>query len=193
MQERAPGHRETAGLDAPAARAFVLKHADFVFRSLRRLGLGTTAAEDAAQQVFMIAVTKVAHVEPGKEKAFLFGVLSNVARHARRSFARNLEDLARREPASADPWESPRSEAEGPEEALLEAEARRVLDRILASMADDLRDVFVMAELEEMTMADIAVALEIPPGTVASRLRRARAWFEQAAAAQGEAGDREAP
>ena len=66
--------------------------------------------------------------------------------------------------------------------ALLEAEARRVLDRILASMAEDLRDVFVMAELEEMTMADIAVALEIPPGTVASRLRRARAWFEQAAA-----------
>ncbi|NOU27053.1 MAG: sigma-70 family RNA polymerase sigma factor [Polyangiaceae bacterium] len=188
MQERAPGHRETAGPDAADARAFVLEHADFVFRSLRRLGLGTAAAEDAAQQVFMIAVTKVAHIEPGKEKVFLFGVLSNVARHARRSFARNLEDLARREPAGADPWENPRSEADGPEEALLEAEARRVLDRILASMADDLRDVFVMAELEEMTMADIAVALEIPPGTVASRLRRARAWFEQAAASIDEEG-----
>lgn len=182
MQPRAPGHRETAGLDASAARAFVLEHADFVFRSLRRLGLGAAAAEDAAQQVFMIAVSKVAHIETGKEKAFLFGVLSNVARHVRRSFARNLEDLAHREPAGADPWENPRSEDGGPEDALLEAEARRVLDRILRSMADDLRDVFVMAELEEMTMADIAVALEIPPGTVASRLRRARAWFEQAAA-----------
>jgi RNA polymerase sigma-70 factor (ECF subfamily) len=55
--------------------------------------------------------------------------------------------------------------------------ARDLLDRVLDEMDLDLRVVFVLYELEEMTMADIASSLELAPGTVASRLRRARADF----------------
>ena len=46
-------------------------------------------------------------------------------------------------------------------------------------MDESLRAVFVLYELEEMTMAEISETLELPPGTVASRLRRARACFEE--------------
>jgi RNA polymerase sigma-70 factor (ECF subfamily) len=46
-------------------------------------------------------------------------------------------------------------------------------------MDDAVRSVFVLYSFEEMTMAEIAALLEIPPGTVASRLRNARAIFKQ--------------
>jgi len=45
-------------------------------------------------------------------------------------------------------------------------------------MSDELRAVFVAYELEEATMAEVSEALGIPPGTVASRLRRSRELFQ---------------
>jgi RNA polymerase sigma-70 factor (ECF subfamily) len=60
--------------------------------------------------------------------------------------------------------------------------ARQQLDAILDEMPLDLRAVFILHELEEETMADIAVTLGIPSGTAASRLRRARAVFYESVA-----------
>jgi RNA polymerase sigma-70 factor, ECF subfamily len=157
---------------------FVRSHADFVFRSLRRLGLSVHAAEDAAQQVFMIAANKRAAILLGKEKAFLFATLTNVVRHARRSFARAREDIV----ADAGELAAPPSRPGGPEQELVSAQARATLDGILAGMTSELREVFVLIEIEEFTMADAAETLTIPPGTVASRLRRARSYFENAVA-----------
>jgi RNA polymerase sigma-70 factor (ECF subfamily) len=59
-----------------------------------------------------------------------------------------------------------------------ERRAFDVLGRLLDSMEDDLRQVFVLYEIEDLTMAAIAELLQIPAGTVASRLRRAREQFE---------------
>ena len=56
---------------------------------------------------------------------------------------------------------------------------QEVLGRLLDQLEPDLRTTFVLFELEELTMAEIAGALEIPPGTVASRLRRAREQFRE--------------
>jgi RNA polymerase sigma-70 factor (ECF subfamily) len=68
-----------------------------------------------------------------------------------------------------------------PDELLDRGRARRWLDIVLNEMPDEQRSVFVLFELEEMTMATIAESLGLAPGTVASRLRRARATFEAAA------------
>jgi RNA polymerase sigma-70 factor (ECF subfamily) len=59
-------------------------------------------------------------------------------------------------------------------------ERRRLelLDGLLARLPEDLAEVFVLFELEELTMAEIARLLDLPPGTVASRLRRARERFD---------------
>jgi len=70
-------------------------------------------------------------------------------------------------------------ERPGPDQDL-EARLRRAqLDRILDKMPLELRAVFVLSEIEELTMAQIAVLMDIPPGTVASRLRRAREQFSK--------------
>ena len=59
------------------------------------------------------------------------------------------------------------------------SQVRRTLDQILSRMDTELRIVFTLYEFEEMTTAEIGAVLEIPRGTVASRLRRARADFRE--------------
>ena len=66
-----------------------------------------------------------------------------------------------------------------PEDLSDQRRARELLDRVLDEMHVDLRAVFIAYEFEELTMVEIAEALGLPQGTVASRLRRARAEFQE--------------
>ena len=59
-------------------------------------------------------------------------------------------------------------------------EALRVLDRLLAQLDEEKREVFVLAEIEQMTAAEIAEIIEVNVNTVGSRLRAARQEFEKA-------------
>ncbi|MEO8700540.1 MAG: sigma-70 family RNA polymerase sigma factor [Kofleriaceae bacterium] len=148
-------------------------HLDFVWRSLRRLGVPELTADDAAQEVFLVASRRLADIEVGREKSFLFATALRVASTSRRAQTRRGEQDEAAIQHLVDP--SP-----GPDELADRTRARVLLDIILARMELALRAVFVLYELEEMTMAEIAVTLEIPPGTVASRLRRARDEFQAA-------------
>ena len=65
------------------------------------------------------------------------------------------------------------------EELLAQKQQRAILDRILESMSDAFREVLTLYEIEELTLPEIAAALEIPEGTAASRLRRARKEFSR--------------
>jgi RNA polymerase sigma-70 factor (ECF subfamily) len=71
-------------------------------------------------------------------------------------------------------------ERANPEQAAATQQAKRLLEAFLEELPEDARTVFVLFELEGMTMAAIAETLDIPPGTVASRLRRARDEFHAA-------------
>jgi RNA polymerase sigma-70 factor (ECF subfamily) len=157
-------------------RALFDAHFDFVWRSLRRLGLDAGAADDGAQEVFLVLSRRLDEVPKEKEKAFLFGTSMRVASDARR--ARSRRPLI----SDHDAVERARDEAEDPGSLVDRERARDLLDRVLDEMDLDLRAVFVLYELEEMTMADIAGSLDLAPGTVASRLRRARADFGERAA-----------
>jgi RNA polymerase sigma-70 factor (ECF subfamily) len=75
-----------------------------------------------------------------------------------------------------------RSEAGRPEELADQHRAIDLMGRILNGMALDLRTVFILSELEGMTMPEVAALVEIPVGTAASRLRRAREAFRAAVA-----------
>jgi RNA polymerase sigma-70 factor (ECF subfamily) len=144
-------------------------HYDFVWRSLRRLGVEGGAIDDAAQEVFVVASRKLEAIVAGKEKAFLFGTALRVASDHRRARSRK--------PAGDDVDVADLADDLSPE-VLLDAKRRReVLDAVVARLPDDARPVFVLFELEGMTMAEIAALLDLPPGTVASRLRRARELF----------------
>ncbi|MFO0663006.1 MAG: sigma-70 family RNA polymerase sigma factor [Polyangiaceae bacterium] len=150
-------------------------HFEFVWRLLRRSGLSDSRADDAAQEVFIVASQKLPHILVGSERSFLFGTALRVASTIRRSAeyrrerVEDVEDLGSQE--------SRQSHGVSTEDLVDQRIAREALDSILESMEDDLRLVFVLFELENTSMAEIATLLEIPPGTVASRLRRAREFF----------------
>jgi RNA polymerase sigma-70 factor (ECF subfamily) len=155
------------------AQALVREHFAFVWRSLLRLGVPRADAEDALQQVFLVASRKVDDVEAGRERSFLFGVAHRIASRAHRTRQR------RREVLGADAAEPP-DPAPGADELVDRTRARATLDAILAAMPLEVRAVFVLYEMERATMAEIAALLDVPAGTVASRLRRGREHFQAA-------------
>lgn len=164
---------ELAVAAAPAVffRDLVNTHFDFIWRSLRGLGVPAHSVDDAAQHVFLVASQKLGSIVPGSERAFLFGTALGVAANARRARARNREVLDEAAlSAHAD-------DAPDGEKVVEMRERRALLDQVLASMPDELRAVFVLFVLEGMETPQIADLLDLPRGTVASRLRRARELF----------------
>lgn len=151
-------------------RGLVDGYIDFVARVLRNAGTPQADIDDDVQRTFIIAARRLDDVRPGSEKSFLLQTALNVAAHARRTIARRREVAADNAPDAFDARATP-------EQLTDQKRVRHLLDQILDQMGNDLRTVFVLYEFEEMNMAEIAEALGIPSGTVASRLRRARAEF----------------
>jgi RNA polymerase sigma-70 factor (ECF subfamily) len=162
--------------DNTRVREMLRAHFRDVWRIVRRFGVPESSADDAAQEVFIIASRRLADIARGSERPFLLASAVRVAANLRRSLG------ARREcqeddslPEGVDPVPSA--------EALLDQKRlRQLLDRVLDQLSDDLRVSFVLYELEGMSTPEIAQLLDIPVGTVASRLRRAREVFELATA-----------
>jgi RNA polymerase sigma-70 factor, ECF subfamily len=136
-------------------RELVAEHLDFVWRSLRRFGVPAADVDDAAQQVFLIANEKSEKIRRGSERSFLIGVALRVASHARRAFERRaaVEQRFSSHPAPPNP---------DPEELAQRREARDLLDRVLDAMPEDLRAVFALFELEELSIEQIATILGVP-------------------------------
>jgi len=145
-------------------------HYDFVWRSVRRLGVPPDAVDDAAQEVFVVASRKLASIELGKEKAFLFGTAMRVASDSRRAAQRRRQSPTDEQVELVDG-------APALDELVDQKRAREILDDLVNQLPEDTRPVFVLFELEGMTMAKIASYLDLPAGTVASRLRRGRELF----------------
>jgi len=159
-------------------RWLVDEHIDFVARVLRNAGTPINEMDDEVQRTFITAARRLDDVRPGAERSFLLQTALHVAAHARRTAARRREVLSEEAPELIDP-------AQTPEQLADQKRARVLLDRVLDQMSTDLRTVFVLYEFEELSMAEIAEALSIPRGTVASRLRRARADFQERVRALG--------
>jgi RNA polymerase sigma-70 factor, ECF subfamily len=176
--------RERVELPAPAShgsaagarlRGLVDAHFSWIWRYLVGLGVPVAYADDAAQQVFIIAAAKILLIESGSERSFLASTAHGIAANVRRSTGRRREVLA------STSLDIRADDAPDPEKSAESREAAAILDAFLASLSEDVRSVFMLFELEGMTMACIAETLNIPPGTVASRLRRAREEFHEMA------------
>ena len=157
--------------------AFVRHYYAFTWRVLRRYGLAPADADDAAQKVFLIVVDRLEDIQAGSERAFLFRTARHVASKAHRS-VRRRPDAAGHAIDAADATD----DLPTPDDLLDRRRARDLLDRILGELSEDFRAVLVLFEIEDMPAPEIAEALDIPVGTVASRLRRARAEVERRAA-----------
>jgi RNA polymerase sigma-70 factor (ECF subfamily) len=126
----------------------------------------------------LVACRRLGDVTHEREKSFLFGTSLRVASTRRRSASRRHED------PNAD-FERLATLELDPEQLTELASARVVLQRILDGMSDDFRAVFILAELEDLPTPEIAALLDIPAGTVSSRLRSARQIFRAAVARLG--------
>lgn len=148
-------------------RALFEEHYDIVWRVLRRNGLPHAQADDGAQQVFLVALNRLKDMDAGKERAFLCATAVHVARRMRQGQPREeLQD------------ELPETEGGARPDEVSEKKAQRaLLDALLLKLDEDLRQVFVLQEVEGLSKREAAVALGIPEGTVASRLRRAKESF----------------
>jgi RNA polymerase sigma-70 factor, ECF subfamily len=155
-----------------ALRALVDGHFDFIWRLLRRMGLSAADADDAAQLVFITATEKFDVITPGSERTFLYGVALRVLANVRR------KQMRRREEALA-PALFPTDSAALPDVVLEATRTRVELDALLAELPDELRRVLVLTAVEDLTMIEVAQLEKIPSGTVASRLRRARALLRE--------------
>jgi RNA polymerase sigma-70 factor (ECF subfamily) len=162
---------------ARLARAFE-QNAVFIWRSLRRLGVPREAADDATQQVFLVAARRMHEISEGKERAFLFQSAMRIAMEFRREFSATR---GRAEPDDEVLFERV-DPALRPDDALDQQRTLRLLGHVLEEMPIERRAVFVLYEIEGVTMAEIAAMMQIPMGTVASRLRLARDDFRAAAA-----------
>jgi RNA polymerase sigma-70 factor (ECF subfamily) len=154
-------------------RVLVQDNHRFAWRFLRRLGVGPGRLEDAVQQVFLITANRIDDITPGAERSWVVGAVIRVASQVRREARR--EQLHGEAEVALQPDAAP-----SPEELADSKRARALLDQVLDAMPDELRVVFVLFELEELTGVEIAGLLELPQGTVASRLRRARETFQAA-------------
>jgi RNA polymerase sigma-70 factor (ECF subfamily) len=160
-----------AAPDARRTEAFVREHYAFAWRILRRAGLSPEDADDAAQRVFLIATERLADIHPGSERAFLFRTAAHVASKAHRS-------RRRRPDAPSIEVDDAVDASPSLEDLLDQRRARDILDGILAELPLDLSAVFVLFDIEGLKKNEVAEALAIPPGTVASRLKRAREEIE---------------
>ena len=151
--------------------SLVLLHHGFVWRVLRGLGLSRADADDAAQQVFMIAARKLHSIAPESARSFVYGSALRVANNARRGLQR------RREVASEEASDIEESESLGPEHKAELLEARELLAELLAELPEKFRRVLILAEFEQLEVSEIATLEGLPVGTAASRLRFARQHF----------------
>jgi RNA polymerase sigma-70 factor (ECF subfamily) len=160
-REQAELHRQV--------RELVHEYADFVWRSLRRLGVAPAECDDGCQRVWMVVAQNAASILPGKERSYVFSVLVRVAAEMRRSQKRReYVELEESMLLAADL-----------ESELQQQQCRQVLDKLLSGLSWELRTVFVLFELEAMSSVEIAEVLGVSRGTVASRLRLARAQFQR--------------
>jgi RNA polymerase sigma-70 factor (ECF subfamily) len=153
-------------------------HHDFVWRTLRRMGVSERDVMDAAQKVFLVAHRRLPLFDGRSTlKTWLCGIALRVAADYRRSAVSRREVLVAEAPAGAS--------FEADQLRRLEAQERlALLDAVLAAMPDEQRTVFVLFELEQVSGEEIAALLSVPEGTVRSRLRLARRAFSRLVSAR---------
>jgi RNA polymerase sigma-70 factor, ECF subfamily len=153
----------------------------FVWRNVRSLGIAPSSVEDVVQDVFVVVHRRLAEFDGTRAsiRTWLFGILRRTVADHRRTRRRKPAHFGTQE-GDAEVETLTDGTGLGPHESAARAEAVRVLSQMLDALDDDKREVFVLAELEQMSVPEIAEAIEINVNTAYARLRAARKEFEDA-------------
>ena len=169
-------HLRAHAMSRPSFEAVYREHADFVWRNVRRLGVAPSGVDDAVQKVFLVVHRRLADLddEP-RVRAWLFQIVRRVARDERRAAGSNPTTNA-----LGDDVDDLESSARRPDEIYALKSAAEQLHAILASMDEEKREVFILADLEGFSAPEIAEDTDTNVNTVYARLRAARQIVEQA-------------
>lgn len=158
-----------------SAEALFREHAKFISDFLHRLGVHEPDIDDTVQEVFMVAHQKGGYSPgPARPRTWLAAIAVRLAAASRRSRARRREDY------DTVALEAARVEGRNPASAAEIAESLLRVQQALDRVDVDHRAVFVLYEMEGESCDAIAAALEVPVGTVYSRLHHARRRFQEA-------------
>ncbi len=176
MERPIGGHQEDVRVAAnarhglPSLAALYQEHADFVWRTVLRLGVAEAHAEDAVHEVFLVVRRKLPEFRgDASPRTWLYAIARGVCANLRRTHSR----AQRRDELAPTP-----EPGESPEDALAREGAARIVEEFIACLPAAQREVFVLVEIEEMTGPEVAAATQAPLGSVYSRLRLARKRFD---------------
>jgi RNA polymerase sigma-70 factor (ECF subfamily) len=159
----------------------VLVHLDAAYNLARWMLRDASAAEDAVQEACLRACRYFDTHHGAAAKAWLLAIVRNVC----------LDALSARKATDADEayddevhGGAESSLGESPEHALARESEARWLRRCISSLPQEYREVIVLRELEELSYREIGAIVDVPVGTVMSRLARARDLLQQRLTAQ---------
>ena len=162
----------------------VMPHLDAAYRFARWLSRSPFDADDIVQEAFLRAYRSFDTLRSADAKAWLLTIVRNchataLGQQQRRAYV----PLPAEEGAPTDPVAV--AATPDPQAASIERDEQRTLDRLVAALPAEHRQVLLLREMEEMSYREIAAVAGVPIGTVMSRLARARAalkakWLEDA-------------
>jgi RNA polymerase sigma-70 factor (ECF subfamily) len=153
------------------------EHSAFAWRVLARHGVREADLEDVCQEVFMVVLKALPGFEGRSSiRTWIYGICRRVAANQRKRAMNRRETLAEDVESIAD---------DGPAEAeafaaLAQKQSLELLDGLLERLPAAQREVFVLYEVEELTMREVAEALDCPLDTAFSRLYAARRTLDAA-------------
>jgi RNA polymerase sigma-70 factor, ECF subfamily len=151
----------------PAASDLFAQHNGFVWRSLAHLCVETGDLEDALQEVFVVVHRRLSEYrEEQKVRAWLYAICVRVSRDFRRTRRRRRENLTAELPDSAG--------APTQLESVANRQALELAQRFLNVLTPEQRAVFLLYEVEQMSMSEVAAAVQCPLHTAYSRYKKAR-------------------
>ncbi len=161
----------------------IIPHLDAAYNFARYLSRDADAAQDIVQEAFLRAYHKFDGYRGGDPRSWIFAIVRNCfhawSQETRRKhrFEMPLTDGFQDGETSAPAVHDIASEDDTPEVALMRASQSECVRSVINGLPVDLREILVLRELEQLSYRQIADVIDLPLGTVMSRLARARRAF----------------
>jgi RNA polymerase sigma-70 factor (ECF subfamily) len=160
--------------DAAAYGELIRRNQDYIYNAVVHMVGSGPDAEDLAQDVFVKAFKAIERFRrQSKFSTWLYGIMLNTVRNywRRRRTIYSLDAGGDEDHSAPDP----EAEADGPARLAQRRERVRAVRQAIGRMSEDMREILVLRDIQGLTYEELQETLDLPAGTVKSRLYRARA------------------